>query len=179
MAKKKAKRVQKKAEVKPKAVTEEEEIESILDVNITAINRQTLTVTIKGLSRLVVNRLSNKTLGDIADGNSGKPQGVRGPTDPLQEYVDGMYWSNPENCPVKQPNESDEVWEKRVDAAVGKETFLFKTRAFRKALGETCASKDIRGVSKKFIISVVQCHDEFVPIKSDPPKMRRDITRNP
>lgn len=140
-----------------------------IDVSKLTIQPSKMTVTIKGLTPLLVHNFGAKAIRQILDKQTGKAKaGPRALKDPFADFRESLYVINEKRVPKK-----------RLDVGQSwpfvKDTFGFPASGFKKAMVSACSM--VEGVKKTWIRGLVHVHGNLVPIKYKELIMRQDTVR--
>ncbi len=153
---------------KPEAGAKAGKMEAI-DVKALMIQPAVMTLTVKGLTPLLVHNFGAKAIGMILDKQMGKAKaGPRAHKDPFEEFKESLYVIDRSKLP-KRRLEIGEAW------GPMKGVFGFPASAFKKALVTACSF--VQGVKKTWIRGLVHVHGDLLPITYAKLYNRQDTVR--
>lgn len=145
---------------------------STIDVSKLTVQPAVMTVTITGLTPLLVHNFGSKAIKQILDKQTGEAKpGPRAKKDPFEDFKESLYPINPAKMP-KQRLSPGQSW-KYIPEAFG-----FPESAFKKAMVQACSF--VEGVPKTWVRGLVHIYggiNGLLPIKYSKVVMRQDTVR--
>ncbi len=132
-------------------------------VNLERPDIRVLTINIKGITPLIVHKLSEKSRKEMRDKEQQKAKGPRDKRNPKQEYLDSFYMMPKSPAPETK------------GAKYG-----IPASGFKRACENVCSGKFVTGLSGSFVrraFFILDDGDGLVEIKGTKPHMRTDIVR--
>lgn len=139
-----------------------------IDAKQLVVQPSSMTLTIEGLTPLLVHNFGAKAIKSILDKQTGQARTMREKKDPFRDFVESLYVINQKRVPKKKIEPGDS-WPYVAD------TFGFPASAFKKAMVQACGFVD--GISKTWIRGLVHIHGDLLPIKYKRLVMRQDTVR--
>jgi len=121
-------------------------------ISIPPLETQTLLLTVRGLTPLIVHKFSDKSRKQMADAQSGAPRHKKAPKVPEEEFKGCLYV---------------------IDEKKG--IYGFPASGFKKAIVSACRFAE--GISMSKAYGALHVLGDILPIKGSKPKMREDIVR--
>jgi len=145
---------------------------STIDVGKLMVKPSVMTITIAGLTPLLVHNFGSKAIKQILDKQTGEAKpGPRAKKDPFEDFKESLYVMNPKKLP-KNRLSVGQHWGYLPD------TFGFPESAFKKAMVQACSF--VEGVPKTWIRGLVHIYggeNGLLPIKYSKVVMRQDTVR--
>lgn len=143
-------------------------VEEVTQVEIPALNLQTVTLRVVGDTPLIVHKWSEKAKKEIRDKQTGKATMKKQPKDPVADFIDTIYWLEGE------PEEK--TMEGFTEAISKGARFGFPATGFKQCaiMGAYRSGADIKTTVAKAAIIIPK---EFIEIHGNAVEMREDMVK--